>query len=353
MPSIRLLFVCLLSLSLVVSAWADEPEKVPSLEDAQTLDDVRAYIRDEQQRLARTIPDPSERKRAIFILELSASDRMLELATNPTERVRAYIEKRDTLWNAFGNDIEGAEQKNEAFLKEIAPMGIFEHRSIWHTRFYMLERKMWRTWVPYADYKQFESEARAWIAEQNELPAGQLQFVEKMIEFTQSPQSTLSEIKREAMRVALESVRRMTAGSDPKLYGKTLDNEDFDWKSLRGQYVLIKFTATWCGPCRRQIPDMLEAYQNYHDKGLEIVSVYIQERGTDPVARVKLDVEERKLPWIILSEELARQARQPNYNDFYVMRGVPTMVLVDKEGKIMIPPASGFEWKAKLAEIFE
>jgi len=353
MPSIRLAFVCLLSLSLTVSVGANEPEKVPSLEEAKTIADVHAYIHHERQRLDQTIPDSGARRLATFNMVLSASGRMLELATTPTERMRAYIEKRDACWSAVMNNVEGAEQKFEEFLKEMPSLGIFNNNSILHTRFFLLERKMWRTWVPYEDYKQFETEARAWIAEQNELPAGQLQFVEKIIEFAKSPQSKLSEIKREAMLVALESVRRMTAGGDPQLYGKTLDNEDFDWKSLRGKYVLIKFTATWCGPCRRQIPDMLESYQNYHDKGLAIVSVYIQERGSDPVARVKLDVEERKLPWIILSEELARQARQPKYDDFYVISGLPTLVLVDKEGKIMIPPTSGFEWKTKLAEIFE
>jgi len=162
------------------------------------------------------------------------------------------------------------------------------------------------------------------------------------------------QLEREQQEI--ERIRKETAGkvgSDVTLYGKTLDNVDFDWESLRGQYVLIKFTATWCPPCQAAIPGMLEAYKKYHDKGFEIVSVYVRERPPDPVATVRQFVEREKLPWIILSEELSKWAGQPEYKEAFHPKGVPTMLLVDKKGKLMIPPTHGSEWKAKLAEIFE
>jgi thioredoxin-related protein len=64
-------------------------------------------------------------------------------------------------------------------------------------------------------------------------------------------------------------------------------------------------------------------------------------------------VEEGKLPWIILSEALSKKVKHSEYKEFYGVSGVPTMVLVDKEGRVMIPASHGYEWKAKLAEIFE
>ena len=98
---------------------------------------------------------------------------------------------------------------------------------------------------------------------------------------------------------------------------------------------------------------MLEAYEKYRDKGFEIVSIYVWERGEDPVATVKKSVASDKLPWIILSEALTVNSGQPEQGDFYVASGVPTMVLVDKEGKVLMMVARGEALQAKLAEIFE
>ena len=134
------------------------------------------------------------------------------------------------------------------------------------------------------------------------------------------------------------------------LYGKTIDDEDFDWESLREKYVLVKFTATWCGPCKGEIPGMLEAYQKYHDKGFEIVSVYIWEvEESDAVATVRQFVEQEKLPWIILSESLTAKAGQQPQGEAFGIKGVPTMVLVDKRGKIV---ASRNDYRQKLRKEF-
>jgi len=177
--------------------------------------------------------------------------------------------------------------------------------------------------------------------------------IKHLMEFAKSDKMTINpEAKKEVIDL-LTKHQLFTVGSDPKLYGKTLDNEDFDWKSLRGKYVLIKFTATWCGPCKLEIPGMREAYEKYRDKGFEIVSIYIAERGDDPVAAVRREVEYFKQPWIILSEALTEQAGQPRHSDFYASRSLPKMVLVDKEGKIIMANARGDRLKAKLAEIFE
>jgi thiol-disulfide isomerase/thioredoxin len=146
---------------------------------------------------------------------------------------------------------------------------------------------------------------------------------------------------------------RLVVGNDPKLYGRTIDDKDFDWTSLRGKYVLVKFTATWCGPCKMEVPGMLEAYKKYKDKGLEIVSVYVFQREADPVATVKEFVAEEKLPWIILSEALTEKAKQPKQGEYYAIQGVPTMVLVDKEGKVIMSEARGKALQNKLAEIFK
>ena len=142
------------------------------------------------------------------------------------------------------------------------------------------------------------------------------------------------------------------AGEDFNLYGKTIQDEDFDWESLRGKYVLVKFTATWCGPCQEEIPGMLEAYEKYHDKGLEIVSIYVWEREPNAIATVKNYVEAKKLPWIIISESLTEKSEQPPQGKTFDIQGVPTMLLIDKEGKI-ITEARGERLKQELKKLFE
>jgi thiol-disulfide isomerase/thioredoxin len=142
----------------------------------------------------------------------------------------------------------------------------------------------------------------------------------------------------------------LIVGTDFNLYGKTLDDEDFDWESLRGKYVLVKFTATWCGPCKMEVPGMLEAYKKYHDKGLEIVSVYIWEDGNDTIKKF---VQREKIPWTIISEPLSEKAEHPPFGETFGIQGVPTMLLVDKEGKILATDARGATLQRELKKLFD
>ena len=145
-------------------------------------------------------------------------------------------------------------------------------------------------------------------------------------------------------------------GEDFDLHGKTMQNKEFDWNAYRGKYVLVKFTATWCGPCKLELPGMLEAYEKYHDKGLEIVSVYIWEAegdvGNNMVNRFVLN---EKIPWTIISEPLTEKANQPLQSDTFAkfIDGVPTMLIVDKEGKIFATDTRGAKLKRILEELFE
>jgi thiol-disulfide isomerase/thioredoxin len=150
------------------------------------------------------------------------------------------------------------------------------------------------------------------------------------------------------------STEEFQNGTNFPLYGKTLNDEDFDWESLRGKYVLVTFTATWCGPCQREIPGMLEAYEKYHDKGLEIVSVYIGQDEDEPTAvkEVKDYVEKKKLPWIILSEALTEKAGQPPQGEAFGIQSVPTTLLVDKEGQIHAAQMRGEVLQRELKKLF-
>ncbi|MDR1484175.1 MAG: TlpA family protein disulfide reductase [Planctomycetaceae bacterium] len=156
----------------------------------------------------------------------------------------------------------------------------------------------------------------------------------------------LNQLKGQAARLV---------GVDLNLYGRTIDNAVFDWNSLRGKIVLVKFTASWCGPCKMEIPNMLKAYEKYHSKGLEIVSVYVFEDGSEQqaVGNVKKIIQDEKIPWIIVSETLTQKAGDVGQSKKYSIGGVPTMLLVDKEGKVLATEMRGNALNKKLAEIFD
>jgi thiol-disulfide isomerase/thioredoxin len=54
-----------------------------------------------------------------------------------------------------------------------------------------------------------------------------------------------------------------------------LGGGDLSLSSLRGKVVLVDFWATWCPPCLKEMPNLVSIYENQHDKGFEIISVYL------------------------------------------------------------------------------
>ncbi|MDR3181418.1 MAG: TlpA family protein disulfide reductase [Planctomycetaceae bacterium] len=178
-------------------------------------------------------------------------------------------------------------------------------------------------------------------------------MTKELAAFVTSDECTLPAEQKKKWLSRLNWAERRGIGADLKLYGKTLDDKDFDWDALRGKIVLVNFTATWCGPCKREIPGMLEAYKKYRDKGFEIVSVYIR----DKLDAVKTAAEKEQLPWIIISEELTKAAGstlfpQQGQGEFYGIAGIPTMPLVGKDGKVLAIDISGEALQTKLAELF-
>lgn len=113
----------------------------------------------------------------------------------------------------------------------------------------------------------------------------------------------------------------------------------------QGQWVLIDFWASWCGPCRREMPNVVEAYGKYHGKGLEIVGLSFD---NDKDAWVKA-ISEWEMPWKHLSD---LKGWETVASDTYGVKAIPSSLLVDPEGTVVARDLRGEELGAKLAEIF-
>jgi peroxiredoxin len=114
--------------------------------------------------------------------------------------------------------------------------------------------------------------------------------------------------------------------------------------SLRGKYILIDFWASWCGPCRQENPNIVNAYNKFKDKGFDILGVSLDQ---DKAAWEKAIVDD-KLAWLQVSDlkYWENQAAQT-----YGIRSIPASFLLDKEGKIIARDLRGPALEAKLAEL--
>ncbi len=127
-------------------------------------------------------------------------------------------------------------------------------------------------------------------------------------------------------------------GNKLELTGKLLDGTELDWNAYRGKVVLVDFWATWCGPCRAEVPNVLENYLKYHDKGFDVVGVSLDEKRSDAEDYVK----QTNIPWPSLFDgaEDASGWQSPMAVK-YAITGIPTAILVDQEGNVVSMQARG------------
>jgi thiol-disulfide isomerase/thioredoxin len=145
------------------------------------------------------------------------------------------------------------------------------------------------------------------------------------------------------------TLRRLSLPGKPmQITGTLLDGKAFDQKTLAGKVVLIDFWATWCGPCVAEIPNVMEQYQKYHDKGFEVVGVSLDE---DREALAKF-VAEQKVPWPILYEKPEGEGWQHPLATFYGISGIPTVILIGRDGNVITLNARGAKLGEELAKLF-
>ena len=110
----------------------------------------------------------------------------------------------------------------------------------------------------------------------------------------------------------------------PALVVTELDGQTFDLGKLRGKVVLVNYWATWCLPCRKEMPRLDAFYRRYHDHGLELIGISI-DRAQD---REKVRKTMRVLAYP------AAMANDISENGFGKTEGVPTTFVVDSGGTV-------------------
>jgi thiol-disulfide isomerase/thioredoxin len=130
----------------------------------------------------------------------------------------------------------------------------------------------------------------------------------------------------------------------PEIKLPTPAGDSLALSSLRGKYVLVDFWASWCGPCRKENPNLVAAYKKYSNKNFTILGVSLDEQKEKWTEAIQQD----NLTWSHTSDLKYWNSIAV---DLYQFRGIPFNVLVDPEGKIIASGLRGPALDQKLAEV--
>ncbi len=133
----------------------------------------------------------------------------------------------------------------------------------------------------------------------------------------------------------------------PDISMQNPDGETLNLKDLRGQVVLVDFWASWCGPCRRENPNVVRTYKNYKDQGFTVFSVSLDKNKSSWLNAIQKD----GLEWDNHVSDLKgwRNAGAKKYG----VRGIPATFLVDEKGIIKAVNVRGGKLESELKKLIE
>lgn len=132
----------------------------------------------------------------------------------------------------------------------------------------------------------------------------------------------------------------------PEITLPDVNGKSFSLSSLRGNYVLVDFWASWCGPCRMENPKLVEVYNKFKSKNFTILGVSLDKTKEDWIEAINKD----GLTWIHISDLKFWESAAVT---LYGFNSIPYNVLIDREGKIVAINLRADELERKLGELLK
>ncbi|HNR07572.1 MAG TPA: TlpA disulfide reductase family protein [Saprospiraceae bacterium] len=147
------------------------------------------------------------------------------------------------------------------------------------------------------------------------------------------------------LKNVVESAAKTAIGSAaPDFEGISPDGKILRLSSLKGKHLLVDFWASWCMPCRQENPNVVRVYDNYKNKGFEILGVSLDQEKEKWVDAIAQD----GLAWPQVSDLLGWKSK---IAAMYGVQGIPQNFLLDHEGRIIAKGLRGQDLENKLKEL--
>ncbi len=137
------------------------------------------------------------------------------------------------------------------------------------------------------------------------------------------------------LKIGIQAVKGDTKA--PNFFLEDLKGKKLEFKNFKGKVIFLNFWATWCGPCKEEMPSIETLFQQFKEKDFVFLSISVDYEGRRPV---KEFIEKNRYTFPVLLDPKCQVL------DLYEVKGIPTTFIIDKKGRMIGKAVGPKNWKS-------